>query len=275
MKNNPISLSHFLPDADLLNLIKDICLKGDENTIISLNYQRKKIWVKFHTDKKTEKANRLQTILSKYLRLPIINSMAISGRFRAAEEEATRLLTFRSLGIAAPQVIAVTKNWIAISDVGETLEHYVKSHTLEETARNALLLNAVEALAELHMKGEVHGGSQIRNITYDETTHVFSFIDLEDNPVGLMSLANAQARDLALFLCSVLAYQESGVRLLPALIERYRELAPKNVWERLEHAYHILHVIERCLGWLLQYLGRDARRGIAVTRAFGGVLRKT
>lgn len=111
--------------------------------------------------------------------------------------ESGMLRRMAEIGVPAPIVLHVERDYFVMSDAGRTLETALR----EEPGRaDAYLADAVRALRRFHDKGFAHGGTQIKNLTVkDGKIH---FIDFEENIPGERVDA-FQLRDLFLFLLSL------------------------------------------------------------------------
>lgn len=111
--------------------------------------------------------------------------------------ESGKLRRLRQLGAPVPHVLHVEEGYFVMSDAGTTLERLLRA---EPERADEVVEKGAAALRRLHDLGEVHGGAQIKNLTWRDGG--INFIDFEeDAPENL--LAEFRMRDLYLFASSL------------------------------------------------------------------------
>ena len=143
----------------------------------------------------------------KALRLPALQ--APPGRAGAAvrEIEKRRLLELADKGVRVPEILAEGKEELLLSDLGLTLA--LRLRKADAAQAQALLQASIDAVAAAHRAGTYLGQPQARNIAVDEQDRI-GFLDFEEDPGEVMSLAHAQCRDWLLFASGTVRHLPSG-----------------------------------------------------------------
>lgn len=201
---------------------------------------------------------------------PMLRSTATTGDDKSVRTEAGRLQTWRKAGLPVPELLEVTAGYIIIADVGTPLRNWLRAETDPEHRLDAVKLATIN-LGVIHRSGFCHGRPFLKDIIYDGS-HI-RFIDLEEEPEKIMSLATAQARDLMLFIMSCAASfgNHHPIEDLRALINIYWQTNPSHQVQRvMRRNVNAIYLLTFPLRLLPQrFLGRDARqalRGLAVLR---------
>jgi tRNA A-37 threonylcarbamoyl transferase component Bud32 len=161
------------------------------------------------------------------------------------------------LGVRVPTVLQRGQTQLLLSDLGPTLGLICKREPDRER-RAELLKRGFEALLDLHARGAYVSQAVARNLTLDE--HGVGFIDLEEDPLQMMPLAAAQARDALLWV-------QSSARFLADAPEQYACLLKEYLAaERDEVRAEILKTARR-LRWLALPASLVGARGRAFSQA--------
>ena len=104
-------------------------------------------------------------------------------------------------GINVPKVIYSTDYYFIMEYVGEGIIDYI-NHNINES--EIILKKLIQSLAMLHLKGFIHGGSQIRNFTI-KNNQIY-MIDFEEN-VKNEYFDDFKLRDLIIFILSLEKYR--------------------------------------------------------------------
>lgn len=114
--------------------------------------------------------------------------------------EANRIAALAALGVLVPTIVGRGPTHLDLQDLGPTLSILIKKEPLAE--RRAILLEAgFAALSELHRRGGVLSEAFARNMTRDQDGRI-GFIDLETEPLTVMTADQSRARDLIFFVYS-------------------------------------------------------------------------
>ena len=254
----------------LLQYIKTNLPQPTDNWTGCLTYEGQKVWVKYRIFSKKTTWHRLQSLLARQIAIPLFSPVVANGPESLANE-ALRLKLFASHGLLVPEVLGVTSEFIITNNVGIELQKYVK-HLTDHAEKQRLLLLAAQALNNLHRAGLCHGRPLLRDMTYHNDQ--IYFIDLEENPLDVMSLSEAQARDIWLFLYGTVRYQD----LFPSLLRDLYQICILNssscTVAALKQMVGLLRPIraiyEHTLYKIIQ--GRDVRYAIQANKALEFIL---
>ena len=168
------------------------------------------------------------------------------GGMEALRAEAERLQSFASLGLPVPQVLSITDGHIILSDCGTQMRHHLRKQA-KSADPTTTLCAAIDVLLRVHHQGRAHGRPFVKDMTLNDAGDVY-LLDLEEDPVARMSLADAQARDVWLFLMSCAEFYEAPDSALRDLLQRYLAVAPAAVAPRLIALGRSLRLFRRLLG---------------------------
>jgi RIO-like serine/threonine protein kinase len=127
------------------------------------------------------------------VRFPLLIPVESQSPREALEHESTKLRRLAAEGIPVPEVVLQTDSYFVMTHTGPNLRRLL----YREGAGEPLTRGAFLALASLHRRGEYHGGSQLRNLTW--TGEKIAFIDFEEK-FDDADLEILQLRDLFLLL---------------------------------------------------------------------------
>ncbi len=228
-------------------------------------------WVKQISPPNARIWHGIQKILAGILRQPILRCTVSPGGSAALAQEAGRLRDFRARGFRVPEVMALDDRMMILSDLGPQLRTCLDDMP-DEPLRRGPLQAAARALAELHEAGLCHGRPYIRDMTLVEG--MIGFLDLEEDPVPLMSLPVAQARDVWVFLAAVARFaRKPGDKytyetpLIAEVFEAYRGHAREDTLAELAKFVHALRPLRRLAQtkFLWPKIGNDARQAAFIS----------
>lgn len=224
------------------------------------------LWIKRIEGSKKKSRHHIQKLASALIPFPILKLTVSPGGEIAARNEAERLRLFHASDIHCPQLLYADDTHLITTDAGIPLEQHLK--TLSDNNRNDFIMLATNALAALHAKGLCHGRPYLKDFVWDKSKKTIGFIDLEENPLTVMSLAEAQARDLWIFIGGITPFYPDDVESLAAIIRTYDRDAPHDYREPLDKLVRILSPIRKLLRLLFQDdLGRDTLKAVRATEA--------
>lgn len=247
---------------------------------ISGDYQGRKLWIKQSVPPKARIWHYLQKILAAILGMPILRATVSAGHHENLLAEANRLRLFAEKGFHVPEVVAIYPDILIMTDAGPQLRQWL-DNTLDQIKRFDALHCAMDALANLHAGGLAHGRPYMRDMTWDGTK--VGFLDLEENPVTVMPLATAQARDIWIFLSAASRYaRKPGDKaqyqpgLIETLFKTYCENAAPAVLAELKDFVRPLTPLGRFLShpYLWKKIGTDARQSVFVTLSLANIMAK-
>ncbi len=141
----------------------------------------------------------LLSAIGKLFRGPLIKPVPAHGGAKSQEIELERIAALHAAGISVPIVLHVAKDYFVMQAFkGLPLDSMVSGAGPKAQAAFEQGLNAI---AQVHAAGQYLSQGFARNMLVNE--HALCFIDFEDDPLQVMTLAQAQARDYLLYLLSV------------------------------------------------------------------------
>lgn len=191
------------------------------------------VFVKHFGREGTSLGRRLHVWLSAVLTPGIWSATPLTDARGLMERELRRNAAFRAAGIAVPDLAPAGPEALAASDAGPDAEAVLKRYKREgnAAAHDALLVDLVASLADIHAAGLCHGRPHPRD-TSPAGDGTIVWFDFEEEPEAAMPLLDAQARDLWLLffhVCRRAIDPQTPARALQA----YRAAAPAPVCERL------------------------------------------
>lgn len=134
----------------------------------------------------------------------------------ACATELAMLIRLKDLGMLVPDVLEAGETHLVLSDVGVLFSAECRRvKGLEQ--RSALLQQGFEALNELHRRGGYLSQAVARNLTLLDGR--IGFIDLEEDPLKVMPLHAAQARDIILYVHSTARFMSDAPQEYSRLFE--------------------------------------------------------
>jgi len=245
---------------------------------ISGEHDGRTLWIKQTVPPKARIWHTVQKLVAAAFGLPILRATVSEGGSHSLKMEADRLAQFKQLGFHVPDVIAVYDDIMVMTDAGPQLRARLDQTTDSET-RITDLKAAINALAALHKAGLAHGRPYMRDMTWDGKN--IGFLDLEENPVLVMPLATAQARDLWIFLSAASRYaRRPGNKmhyedaLILDLFNEYKKSADPKILEELKEFVLFMRPLRKLLDRKLLWkkIGTDARQSVFVNRCLEACL---
>ncbi|MCS0496326.1 lipopolysaccharide kinase InaA family protein [Ancylobacter sp. MQZ15Z-1] len=210
------------------------------------------VWVKYG---EKNYRNWGQRLLGQIASLPLRRMSLARQRVYT---EVTRLRALRRAGFNVPEVVAIGPDYVALDDMGETLDSILRADTASERVRG-LVSQAATLLAQLHTVGQWHGAARVRNFVVLDGA--MGMIDFEDPVSGLPHLYN-RVMDLFMLTLSLTRRAPEGKLTLLAL-EAYGRL--RSPWD-FRIAGLLLLPVYLLLRPMLPWLGED---GWQITMCLG------
>jgi len=252
------------PTDDLATLAKEGIPKA-RHRAFSVDWQGQKIWLKVSTPYNFYTWHKVQRAVAVLLGNPMLKPTVSIGGARGLEFEATRLMELKEKGVTVPNLIALTGEWLATNHIGTPLQDLLDQEA-DADKRKAILVDGARALAALHNENEWHGSGQVRDLILLDRGGI-GFIDFEEDLLAVMSLAEAQARDVLLMLMSAARYAKDDSNPLHEMLAAYKDGAPETVWKPLKRIAGILGGLAAILRPFQAKLGRDAKQGLLAVDA--------
>lgn len=251
--------------ASLIQQAERFIVNNPQKLIGQFEWNDQLVWMKRRPFSKKNHWHKLQGILARLVKRPTFAPTATVGGSDSLRYEAERLRSFSVKNIPVPNVLAVTEHFMLTEDVGLQLQNYLYTLTDAQEIQQRLT-QAISTVRDMHQAGLCHGRPSLRDMTIKNG--IISLIDLEENPLQVMQLAQAQARDIWLFLNSAARFCDDDVRLLKDLFHAYRTDISPDTLQELKKMVKQLKPFRRLLDTPLKAkLGRDVRCAIKANKA--------
>jgi tRNA A-37 threonylcarbamoyl transferase component Bud32 len=167
------------------------------------------------------------------------------GGMSSLLQEAARLKAFAALSVRVPQVYEIADEHIVLSDCGLQLRHILQ-HSDDVPYKWQLLEKAMTNLAELHGHGLAHGRPHLKDMTV-LADHIY-LLDLEEDPVAVMDLKYAQARDVWLLLASSNEFCMAPLQELDTLLAVYQDHSKTDIRNEMRDLGRDLRKFRKMIG---------------------------
>lgn len=199
---------------------------------------------------------RLLNGLARLVGVPFLKAVPMHGGAEAQQIELARLQALHEAGAGVPRVLHVAPDHFVMQWLGDG-----ELSTLLRTGHPqaaALWREAGDALVRIHAQGQYLSQGFARNLiidTHSQPARLAGLIDFEDDPLEVMSLAEAQVRDW-------LSYLHSTLWTLAPLLPHAQSDAQLDAWMAAESAAVRALFLHACrkLAWLRR-LPRQRRFG--------------
>jgi tRNA A-37 threonylcarbamoyl transferase component Bud32 len=141
-------------------------------------------------------------IFSSILSAPLLKAVPQKGGQVALDTESKRIKLLKLNGIIVPNIIAEDSGWLLLENLGDSIIHRMKQNRDDLELVRYLFKICLTGVKELHLKGQYLSQGFVRNILQINQSDEVGFIDFEDDPLDVLTLEQAQARDLLLFVNS-------------------------------------------------------------------------
>lgn len=173
-------------------LLDELAAKQEATIAPYLLADGTKVWVRKAGRHNARWRYALLGMVARYLKLGVLKPVPSLGGEPAIATESKRLYELRSAGIAVPELLALRKN--------------------------ALMFGNLEAIARVHKKRQFLSQAFARNMMWDGKN--ISFLDFEDDPSEVLTIAQCQARDWLCYIHSTALILKNG-GLLEAAAEKW------------------------------------------------------
>ena len=162
-----------------------------------------------------------------------MKAVPVHGGADSQATEVMRLRALHSAGVPVPEVHHVGEDYFVMADMGPN----DLARTLREQGSGAfsIWMAAMEALLHVHAQGQYLSQCFARNIIVADNRFQ-GLIDFEDDPLEVMNLVEAQARDWLIFLQSTLFNLALEPHQLDAALRSVLERESAAVRAKLRHA---------------------------------------
>ncbi|WP_373974336.1 hypothetical protein NT239_11890 [Chitinibacter sp. SCUT-21] len=178
--------------------------------VVVVELDRQRVIVKRQESRARPFGYSALNLAAKILQQPILCAVPAYGGAKGQATEVRRLRQLKDAAVAVPEVLHTGSDWIAISDAGETSIDYLLTRSTEPQL--ATWDKALAAILDTHRKGQTLSQAFARNIHLHDGEIIF--IDFEDDPLEVLSLAQAQTRDWLLFIHSTVYLMQLELQVL-------------------------------------------------------------
>ncbi|MCW1952430.1 MAG: hypothetical protein KIH44_013805 [Octadecabacter sp.] len=242
---------------------------ADQPRVERVRFDGQDAWCKRPEAARSSIFTSLHRILDRVLPKVMRSTNAVGG-IDALHGEAKRLRVFDVKGLPVPKVLQETEEHLVLSDCGAQLRGHMRVSS-DAAEKTRLIAQALEVLVSIHQAGLAHGRPFLKDMTLSNEGAIY-VLDLEEDPIARMPLADAQARDVYLFLLSCAEFQDDPKQGLKRVLGTYLTNAPKEVAPRLIALCNSLRVLR----WIIRGTGatlftHDAHGAYWAARVLEGV----
>lgn len=189
-------------DHDTLVSIAQARKTGNPKRLFKIEWDGGVYWLKQPTRPKRPRVwpARLLRAAAWLLKLDILKPTMRMGTLHDLHIEQARVAEWNRLGLPAPGLVAHGDDWFLMRDCGTILP--VALPGLAPDVQADILRRTLDTLQDVHARGACHGRPMIKDIALSPSGDI-TLLDFEETPLDVMSLEQAQARDLLVFLSSV------------------------------------------------------------------------
>ncbi|MCD9031068.1 serine/threonine protein phosphatase [Luteimonas sp. Y-2-2-4F] len=144
---------------------------------------------------------------------------------RAVEQR--RIQQLQTAGVRVPEILGSGRDVLVLSDLGPTLSSRMREAADAPARLDTLTGAAVGAIGAGHARGGYFGQPWPRNLTAGDAG--IGFLDFEEDPLDVMLLADAQARDWVLFAYGAARYYGDRPQALAGMLHEALAQAPAEV----------------------------------------------
>ena len=249
-------------------------LPRQQKNVASHRFGGERVWLKKAGPRHGKWGYRVMAAVARMARLDIIKPVPNPGGEAAIATEARRLRQLAAAGLRVPAVLAQQADGLLISDLGESgRATVVLQERLDQAAATgpaallAVWREGLAAIAQVHVRGQHLSQAFDRNLVQCPDG-VIGYIDFEDDPSEVMTLAECQARDWLSFLHSTAMMLEAAA---PEAAGQHWHAALREVDEAVRQR---IAEAARRMKWAQRLpasrrFGRDTQRVRAVARLLG------
>lgn len=231
----------------------------DSHKVHPVDYQSVRYWLK-----KAEKNNNKLLLnmmgrISKYLKTPLLRpAVKYSGK-ESIRFESEHLAKLAELGATVPKVMSQGDDWLLLSDMGKNASGYFKDKNQSRENVRAAYISILSSIKRLHDNDGYLSQAFVRNITFiDGDIKKVGFIDFEDNPLTVLTLEQAKAKDLLYFTSSMARFFLNDE-------ESFKEITALYLSNYSREIKDLLRQTRRALLWTLKMpfqenLGKDYKK---------------
>lgn len=191
-------------------------LPRQAKNVASHRFGDERVWLKKAGPRHGKWGYRVMAAVARMARLDIIKPVPNPGGEAAIATEARRLRQLAAAGLRVPRVLAEQADGLLISDLGASgrgtvvlQERLDQAATAGPAALLAVWREGLAAIATVHAHGQHLSQAFDRNLVQCPDG-VIGYIDFEDDPSEVMTVAECQARDWLSYLHSTAMMLEAA-----------------------------------------------------------------
>lgn len=235
------------------NDLRELAQKPSPIRVRRASWRGRAIWIKSAVRSKSTIFHKIQSFFSLLIPIAALQPTVNRGGKQALEQEARRIAELSDAGFRVPEVIAISDEWLVLSDLGITLHALLLG---DETPSPTFVLTAVKAcsreLGLMHRAGFYHGRAKLNDFVWTPDGQI-GFIDFEEN-VSALSPESIQAREIWLMLTSVSRCSEIAPDAMKFAFDTYKEARGEADYTELRRMLRALKPLCVCVypwRWLL------------------------
>ena len=184
--------------------------------------------------------------VARRLHLDILRPPPHRGGDAARDTEMRRLAELQAQQVNVPPVLGQGAALLILGENGRSLASCLRE--ADPAACDALVAAALAALVRAHGNGAYFGQPLSRNMTWDG--QAIGFLDFEEDPLEVMSLVQAQARDVLMLVRGVARHYLGRPAALQALLDAAMAGESPAVLDLVRETAGRLHWLEVSGRWL-------------------------
>jgi len=228
-------------------------------------------WIKHYARGRRRLSLGTLDLVARRLDLASLRPPPHHGGAKAKAIERRRIAELRAQGVRVPEVLGENGDTLLLGDMGESLSARLRAAAADPRALDALTRMVIEAIADAHLRGAYFGQPVPRNITIDAQGAV-GFIDFEEDPLEVMALEQAQARDWLLFAFGMSKHYDDRPEALADMLGMALRIEPRAVGRHARQVSRRLHGLARAIGRLGHSARSFAHAVFAIHGATAGVV---
>jgi tRNA A-37 threonylcarbamoyl transferase component Bud32 len=193
-----------------------LTLARQQKNVASHRLGSERVWLKKAGPRHGKWGYRVMAVVARLAGLDILKPVPNPGGAAAIATEARRLRQLAAAGLRVPRVLAEQPEGLLISDLGESgrgtvvlQERLDQAAAAGPAALLAVWREGLAAIAQVHLRGQHLSQAFDRNLVLCPDG-VIGYIDFEDDPSEVMTLAECQARDWLSYLHSTAMMLEAA-----------------------------------------------------------------
>lgn len=175
--------------------------------------------------------------MSRWMDVHMLKAVPQPGGDAAIATESRRLKQLAAKGIRVPRIIWEQRDMLLLSDMGGPATRLIRSCRDDIDKKRAVIKAIFDGLEFVHQQGGYLSQGFVRNITFHgDDLNTIGFVDFEDDPLQVLSLPLAQARDLLLLIFSTARYFDNDQHEYQQLVHKQMNELPDLIKEQIKSA---------------------------------------